>query len=70
MSEEEVTFRRRSRQPSAPQENGYMPVDDDDDYTEQTGIRGRRSCCLCVVISGLFLIAMLNAVVVSLFIMH
>lgn len=40
-----------------------MPVDDDS--LQQSGIRGRKSCCLCVVIVLLLIVAIMNALVTA-----
>ncbi|XP_052795209.1 beta-sarcoglycan-like [Mya arenaria] len=63
MADDQVTLRHRSTRPSSSQADGYILVDEDD--YEQTGLRGGRSCCLWIVITLLFLVAVLNALVTA-----
>ena len=54
-------FRRRSHRESNVFQSGYVPVDED--YLQHSGIRGKRSCCLCTLLVILLLIAVINALV-------
>ena len=54
-------FRRRSHRESNGFHSGYVPVDEE--YLQHSGIRGKRSWCLCMLLVFLLLIAVVNALV-------
>ena len=58
---DESSFRRRSHRESNGFQPGYVPVDDE--YLQHSGIRGKRSCCLCALLVVLLLVAVINALV-------
>lgn len=58
---DESSFRRRSHRESNGFQSGYVPVDDE--YLQHSGIRGKRSCCLCALLVVLLLVAVINALV-------
>ena len=55
------SFRRRSHRESNGFHSGYVPVDEE--YLQHSGIRGKRSWCLCTLLVFLLLIAVVNALV-------
>ncbi|KAL3879585.1 hypothetical protein ACJMK2_031876 [Sinanodonta woodiana] len=58
---EEPAIRRRSNRDSANFHAGYVPVDEN--YIQETGIRGKKSFCLYTLLIFITIIALLNSAV-------
>lgn len=58
---DDSSFRRRSHRESNGFQSGYVPVDEE--YLQHSGIRGKRSWCLCTLLIILLLVAVINALV-------